>query len=143
MHNFVLNFSISDFVIDGQPVPVAIADKILMYHILPLQGLRNALGKAVWPSMKSGYRSQEWEKKHGRSGNSQHCFKGKGAVDLTWVGDPDVLLEALIEHTNYTRMAVYYQNHTKFIHCDYKATDGKRYVYKSTPQSRWTLLRTI
>lgn len=138
-----INFDISDFVIDGKPVPVEIADKILHYHIIPLQAVREAVGKPIWPSQKSGYRSLEWEKAHGRSGKSQHCFLGKGAVDLTYNGNIDVLLEAVIEHTDYTRMAVYYDNNTQFIHLDYKAQDGKRYVYSSTVHSRWTLIRKI
>jgi hypothetical protein len=138
-----LNFNISEFVIDGKPVPVEITDKILHYHIMPLQAVRNALGVAIWPSQNSGYRSKEWELSHGRSGNSQHCFKGKGAVDLTFSGDIDKLLDAVIEHTEYTRMAVYYDNNTPFIHCDYKSDDGKRYVYKSTPASNWTFIKNV
>ena len=139
-----LNFSISDFVIDGKPITCGIADKILLFHIMPLQKVRDFLGKPIWISQKSGYRRQSWERARGRNGNSQHCFRGKGAVDLTWGGDIDVLLDAVVQNTKYKRMAVYYDNNQQFIHCDWKETsEGKRQIFKSTPASRWTLLKSF
>lgn len=138
----VLYFNVSDFVITGDTIPLHVADKILKNFIWPLQRIRIVLGAAIWASQKSGYRPESWEKFRGRSGNSQHCFKLGGACDLTWSGDIDMLLDALIEHTEFTRMAVYYDNNTQFIHIDMKPTgSGKREIYKSTPSSNWTFLR--
>lgn len=136
-----LYFELSEFVITGETIPVDVANKIIHYHMLPLNDVRAHLGRAIWPSQNSCYRPVSWEKKRGRSGRSQHCFLGKGAVDLTWSGDIDELLHALIEFTDYTRMAIYYDNRRPFIHCDYKSDDGKRYIFKSTPNSKWTFLR--
>lgn len=136
-------FKIEEFVISGDTVPVKVADKILHYHILPCNKVREELGVPMTASQKSGYRSVEWEKSRGRSGNSQHTFKGKGAVDWTCNNFKDnakKMLLSLIDNTEYTRMAVY----NTFIHCDYKPTpSGKRELYTSTPDSVWTLKKTV
>lgn len=135
-----INFKISRFNISGEDIPEDIADKILHNHIIPLQSVRNSLGIAIWASEKSGYRSVIWEKNHGRNGNSQHCFKTKGAVDLTCANfafNKDKLLDAIIKYTDYTRIAVY----DTFIHCDYKAK--RRILYSSNSQSKWTFTRYI
>lgn len=132
-----LNFNISDFNISGKPIPEKIADKILKWHILPMQRVRNILKIAIWASQKSGYRSVTWEKSRGRSGNSQHCFKGKGAVDWTcykFKENKYDFLKTIIEETDYTRIAVY----ENFIHCDYRNTNsGKRELYDSDSKSKW------
>ena len=138
-----MNFAISDFNISGEPIPEDISDKILKWHIIPMQRVRDILGFAIWASQKSGYRSFSWEKSKGRTGNSQHTFKGKGAVDWTcrnFADNKDKLLEAIIKETDYTRMAIY----NSFIHCDYKETDSNsRELYKSDAKSSWTLDRII
>lgn len=132
-----LNFQISDFNISGKPIPQEISDKILKWHIIPMQRTRDALNIAMWPSQKSGYRSVAWEKAHGRSGNSQHVFRGMGATDWTcqnFSSNKDAFLNAIMEHTDYTRMAVY----NSFIHCDYKPTkSGQRELYSSDAKSNW------
>jgi hypothetical protein len=52
----------------------------------------------------------------------------------------DKLLELIIKHTSYTRMAVY----KGFIHCDYKPTsDGKRQLFKSDKNSRWEFIKNV
>ena len=83
----ILNLKPSEFNISGSAIPERVADAIQKFHILPMQEVRNKLGKAIWPSLKSGYRSPYYEKQKGRSGNSQHCFLekdgGKGATDWT------------------------------------------------------------
>lgn len=138
-----LNFKISEFNISGEDIPEDIADKILKWHILPAQRVRNILDIPMWASQKSGYRSLKWEKSKGRSGNSQHVFKDKGAVDWTcyrFSENKDKFLKYLIEETDYTRLAVY----NSFIHCDYKNTStGRRELYTSTPDSVWTLDKFI
>lgn len=133
-----LHFSISEFNISGEPIPQDIADKILKHHIEPMNPIREEIGMAIWPSENSGYRSYAWEKSKGRSGNSQHTFKSKGAVDWT-CSDLDLLEKHLIENTSYTRIARY----STFIHCDYKAEDGKRYYFKSSPSSKWEFIKTL
>ena len=138
-----LNFKVSDFNISGEPIPEDIADKILQLHILPAQAVREDLGIPVWPSMKSGYRSASWEKSRGRNGRSQHCFEEKGATDYTcknFKSNSDLLLESLIENTEYTRFAVY----STFIHADYKLTaSGQREVFSSDHQSHWKFERFV
>jgi len=136
-------FKFEELVINGGPVPVDIADKLLTYHMIPVSRVRHALGLPMTASKKSGWRPYEWEIAHGRNGNSQHVFKGKGAVDWTckfFRDNKQRLLSLLIEHTDYTRFAVY----NSFIHCDYKPTSsGKIEIYTSTANSIWTLKKTI
>lgn len=142
-----LNFKISEFNISGQDIPEAIADDILKHHIEPMQDVRDDLGIPITASQKSGYRPPSWEKKRGRNGESQHCFKlvyknGKrGAVDWTcedFKKNKDRMLESMIKHTDYTRIAIY----ATFIHADYKTTvSGKREIYTSDNNSNWKFLR--
>lgn len=131
-------FSISELCISSEPIPQEIADKLLEFHITPMIKVREELGGWVTASQKSGYRPKSWEIMKGRSGNSQHTFQGKGAVDWT-ASDLDRLEELIITHTNYTRIVRY----DSFIHCDYKATDGKRYYFTSDAASNWTFIKFL
>lgn len=139
----LLNFNISDFNISGKPIPELVADKILKWHIIPMQRVRNLLGIAIWASQKSGYRSYSWEKSNNRSGRSQHTFREKGAVDWTcyrFKDNKDVFLQKIIEETDYTRIAVY----KTFIHCDYKLTKNNlRELYKSDSRSNWVFVKHV
>jgi hypothetical protein len=119
-----LHFKPSEFNISGEPIPEDVADKIQEYHIIPLQKVRDTHGQPIYVSKNSGYRSPEWEKSKGRSGNSQHTFKGNGAVDLT-SDDLDRLQQDLIEHSPYKRICRY----NSFIHCDYKGNERILYKY--------------
>lgn len=138
-----LNFTISEFNISGEPIPEHIADKILKYHIQPMQAVRTALGFAIWASQKSGYRSKAWELSKGRSGNSQHVFEVKGAVDWTcsnFAKNKDALLKNIMNKTEYTRIAIY----NSFLHCDYANTnEGKRELFKSDSASNWTFVKNF
>lgn len=138
-----LNFNISDFNISGKSIPEGVADKILKWHILPMQRVRNVLKFAIWASQKSGYRSYYWEKSRGRSGNSQHTFKGKGAVDWTcyrFTDNKELLIGEIIKETSYTRLAIY----NNFVHCDYKeTTNGQRQLFKSDVNSNWTFIKNV
>ena len=138
-----INFNISDFNISGEDIPEVVADKILKYHIIPMQSVRNNLNIPIYPSLKSGYRSPKWEVSRKRNGQSQHCFLGLGAVDWTCADfkkNKEALLASIIIDTNYTRIAVY----DGFIHCDYKGvTHGKREVYTSDAKSNWKFLRYV
>jgi hypothetical protein len=138
-----IHFKYEELVITGNSVPLDVATKLMNYHIIPVSRVREALGLPMTASLKSGYRPHEWEISHGRDGNSQHTFTGKGAIDWTckyFVKNKQTLLALILEHTDYTRMAVY----NSFIHCDYKPTStGNREIYTSTPDSKWTLKKLI
>ena len=123
---------ISDFNISGESIPQTVADKIYLYHAIPLNVVREELIEIdVRVSQRSGYRPTWWEKQAGRDGTSEHCFRGNGAVDITcddFSENKEQLVEALIKYTNYQRIAVY----NTFIHCDYKPNgDGKRWIFDS------------
>ncbi len=96
----------------------------------------------VYVSLKSSWRPKWWEKLKKRSGYSPHTYGYLGATDITCDDYPEnweILLEYLIKHTDYTRLAVY---HTKwvdkngkehqggFIHGDYQNECNDAYVYK-------------
>ena len=133
--------SIDDFNIAGEPIPSEIEYKIEDYHIKELEPLTDTL--KVYPSAKSGYRPKSWELSHGRSGNSQHTFEGKGATDWTcddFEDNKDTLLNFLITSTAYLRITIY----NTFIHCDYKDThNGKRLLFESGSNSKWTFKKFI
>ena len=129
-------FKISELCIDkSKDVPQHIADKILLYHILPMNKVRHELGLPINCSQNSGWRPKEWELSKGRSGKSKHCFliDEKGAADWT-AGDLKQLFKLILKHTEYTRIAVY--PNAGFIHCDYSAS--KRQLFLSTNSSKWT-----
>lgn len=139
------HFIISDFCISKEPVPQVIADRILLHHIIPLNAVQNCCPFEVYVSYStkgqpSGYRPHKWEIQKGRNGSSQHTFgqhqvrilESKGAVDITcedFKTNKYELLNALIDHTPYLRIAEY----NTFFHCDYKDVDnGKRRFYDSS-----------
>lgn len=138
---------LKEFLIDNPAkVDLEVADKLYQFHIIPMQKVREELGVWVTASLKSGYRPQWWEILKNRSGKSQHTFieehpLGSGAIDWTcsdFKANNDRFLELIIEHTNYTRIAIY----GTFIHCDFKPTpSGKREVYVSDANSNWQLLK--
>jgi len=123
-------FTFKSMNISGGEIPSDVAQKILDWHMIPMSYVRELLGIKIWASQKSCWRPVWWEHSKGRSGNSQHCFKGKGATDWTcenFVYNKDKLLKAIIENTDYTRMCVY----DTFIHCDYKETkNNKRILFE-------------
>ena len=143
-----MNFTISELCIVNKRIPLNIADKLLLYHIVPMQKVRDILKKPITASLKSGFRPYDWEIANNRSGKSQHCFgqnkngtidyNAKGAVDWT-SEDLDKLEKLIIKHTEYTRIARY----KNFIHCDYKAQDGKRYYFKSGDDSKWQFIKYL
>lgn len=124
-------FTLSEFYNDSENPSQEILDKIKIYHIDKMNPIRHRIGKPVQVSQKSGYRSYETEIKRGRSGNSQHCFKGKGAVDYVYTPE---LLEELKLNSDYTRICYY--PHKGFIHCDYKA-EKRRYYEADSTTNKW------
>lgn len=149
-------FSLSEFCIDGvASCPNDVREKIWKYHISPVLNVRKKMGVGITASEKSCYRPFKWEIKKGRSGNSQHTFGvGKdeevrehhlGACDWT-IAKRDKffkdhlrhLHKLLIEDTLYTRICLY----PTFIHCDYKARDGKKYLFVEE-EGKWVLDKKI
>jgi len=114
-------FNLKEF--SREDIPGHAATKILDSHIPTLNAVRTLLGVPLSISGKSGFRSAKTEKKNGRSGNSQHCFKGRGAVDLT-CSKMGKLLRILKDISTYTRIT-YYPN-KNFIHCDFKPVTGNK-----------------
>lgn len=142
-----LHFTISEICILKDPVPQDVADKLLKYHIMPMNAVREMLGKPITASQKAGYRPKHYEIQRGRSGNSQHCFEGTslGAVDWT-CSDPEALLALILAHTDYKRVCYYPNN--GFIHCDYKETGidkagHKRYFECQSPISSWEFIKYV
>lgn len=139
----IINFTISEFNISDEDIPQDIADKILKWHISPMMDVRKELNIPMWASQDSGYRPVQWELDHGRSGRSQHCFKGKGAVDWTcrnFKTNKAKFLKSIINYTDYSRIAIY----DNFIHCDYKQTSsGRRELYISGANSIWEFKKYI
>lgn len=152
------HFTPSQCAIGHQAIPQDIADKILLHHIIPLNSVQDALPFEVIVSQESCYRPYIWEIARGRNGKSEHTFgerenkiitDNKGACDITcedYQKNSMELLLALIKHTDYKRLAIYYnwnqeaQAHTGFIHADYKDLhNGKRPIFVSTKASKWTL----
>lgn len=118
-----LNFTIREFLIHRpNSVNVLIADKIVKHHIAVIQPIRNKLGFPIFVSKGSGYRPVAWEAKHGRSGTSEHCFKGKGAADYSCKTEKQLLLLLTeLQNSVYTRICYYPKE--QFIHCDYKGCE--------------------
>lgn len=146
-------FTISDFCISTKHIPKVIADRILEFHLRPLQSVQdNCIDDLdVFVSLNSCWRPYSWEISHGRNGESQHTFgqrlngvilEEKGACDITcsdFANKKDALLEALINDTNYIRFAVY----NGFIHADYKDTnDGKRILF-DVVDNKWKFKKFI
>jgi len=140
----MIPFKIDEFLIEpSKTIDTHIADKIYKYHIIPMIYVRRNLGFAIYPSMKSSYRSKLYELSKGRSGNSQHTFIKKGATDWTcedFKNNKDELLSEMIKETSYTRFAIY----NGFIHSDYKETENNtRQLFKSGSNSKWVFVKFI
>lgn len=139
-----LKILLSELIITDDPVPIDVMDKLLQYHLWPMNKVRNILGQPIWASQKSGYRPEAFEKKKGRSGNSQHTFKEKGAVDWTtreaYLAD---LLNLIIQFTNYTRICYYPDE--GFIHCDHKPTaqNQRQFFIQTKKSKKWVFQRVI
>lgn len=123
---------IESYDISGKGLPDDVEKKIRLIHRPSLERVQCELGDSIKLeiSLKSAYRSKEWERSKGRSGYSEHTYSGLGALDLTFndfATNKDKVLKALIEHSLYTRIAVY----NSFIHCDFKNKINDSYVYNS------------
>ena len=80
----IKNFKFKEFLVNQkEEAPHNVIDKIINYHMIPAQLMRDYLGFPLIISQHSCYRSKNWELKQGRKGTSQHTFSGKGACDYT------------------------------------------------------------
>jgi len=133
-----LHFDISEWlVLDGTeaelPLTASLVQKIMQHHLLPLNDVRSELGQPIF--VRSGWRPAWWEHVKGRDGDSQHCYRTKGATDVSIevssdkpYKTKDVWLKffRLLKQTDYTRIA-YYPD-LRFFHLDYKTQERKYYV---------------
>jgi hypothetical protein len=88
----------------------------------------------LYVSLKSSWRPKWWETLRNRSGYSEHTYNFLGATDITCTDfeeNWELLLKALIESTDYTRLAVYHTDNGGFIHGDYKNKYDDAWVYNS------------
>lgn len=114
-----LYFVPSEFILRKDlPVPLSVQDKILRHHLWVLNPLRANLGCPVHISQSSGFRPIEHEKQKGRSGDSEHTFEGKGAVDLTVIKPRMADLAQALIQSPYNRICYYPSG--GFFHTDYK-----------------------
>lgn len=134
-------FHITEFIINPAmrvpeaAIPVHVADKIINHHLPILNNLRAAFGSPVIVSEYSGYRPVSWEKDHGRSGESEHTFKGKGAVDIT-VRNRVNNFHELLMRSDYNRICWYPDK--GFWHCDFARTDNEK-LYFENRSDGWEL----
>jgi len=143
---------VSDFIIDGKPTALPIIDKIVQYHLNPINRINLYFTEHIYPSLKSGFRTFAWEKSKQRSGGSQHCFgdMGNGVIDPVELGAVDwtcdnfnkfklQLLDVLIKDTKYTRFCIY----NGIIHADYKTTStGERELFEMK-NGKWEFIKNI
>ena len=120
---------------------IQVCEKIKDFHLPELNKARESLGEMIF--ITSSFRPKWWEKLRGRSARSEHCFVGKGAVDITTRAAFIRLRKILIQETKYTRVVWYPKE--KFFHCDFKAPKkGKRCYYeKNYDTGNWTAASVI
>lgn len=124
-------FEVEEFFKEGIYVPEKIITKI-QFHIKLLNPVRKELGGAIIVSKESGYRPEWYEKLKGRSGLSEHCFREKGAVDLTCRPSRLPVLFKLLATSGYKRICFYPKKN--FIHADFASSKVKLYI---CPDKRW------
>jgi len=102
-----------------------------------LNPIREKLGSPIIVSKRSGYRPAMYELSKGRSGRSEHCFKGLGAVDLTCNPNKLQYLFELLRESAFTRVCMYTNNH--FIHADLKDVPAKQ-AFLCIKNNKWESL---
>lgn len=134
--------------IDGTQPPPRVWKMIQEHYIAPLLAFGKAHGVYLVPSMRSCYRSPEYERKKGRAGSSYHCFPPgtRGACDLVRAdgGSMADALDLFKASLPFPRIAWYPAN--GFIHVDYGERSGRKgrnlYLCKS-PSSLWVHAFTL
>lgn len=127
----MIHFKTKEFVVSEEyPLSSRIVDKIWLYHIIPLSEVREKLGKPMY--VRSGYRPAWWEHQQGRFGTSQHCFKDKGATDISLTQNSSIKTEGwrelfkLLCETDYNRITYYPK--LQFFHLDYKGDERQYFI---------------
>jgi len=121
-----LYFQISDFIINpNERVSLEVINKILI-HLWIINGVREEGGFPIIVSKNSGYRSIEHEKRHKRSGLSEHCFIGGGAADYTCQKKYIKRLVELLRKSTYKRVCYYPKKN--FIHADLKGYEKQFFI---------------
>ena len=112
---------------------IYVCELIKEYHLPELNKMREELRQPI--IVNAGFRSYDWEIANGRTGSSQHCFVGKGAVDIA-VEDYTLLddLVDLAKLSGYKRVCYYPKK--KFIHCDFKG-DHFHYFIDESDGNSW------
>lgn len=115
-------------------------------YIIPLQTLWYTHGIGLVPSMRSVYRSPQYELGKGRRGTSLHCFPpgSMGAADLTLHDGRHVrhVIDVMIEELPFRRLCMYEDQN--FVHVDYgepgRRSGERRSLWTCTgPGSVWVL----
>lgn len=115
-------------------------------YVVPLQQLWVHLGVGLVPSMRSVYRSRDYELTKGRTGNSLHTFPAGtfGAADLTPHDRCPVMhhLDTLVDYSPFRRICVY--RGSNFVHVDYggpgsRSGDRRSLWFAASPYGRWQL----
>lgn len=145
-------FSFSELCISDDRVPLHVCDKLLRYHIVPMNRVRKILGYWITASERSGFRPYLHELKMGRSGESQHTFGDEkddqenwlGAVDWTCANfaiNSNDFLNMIVNHHHYTRISIY----NTFLHCDYAHDNNKEVqIFKQNYElKKWQYIKTI
>lgn len=138
---YKLYLMISEFIRrPDMATPIGVVDRILKYHIWPMNPIREELGAPLVVSEKSGYRPPQHEISKGRSGTGEHSYPGesKGATDWTTLKSHLAKLGRLLdEKSPYVRICYYPDN--GFYHCDYKfEKQGRRYFIQRKTDKSWT-----
>ena len=130
--NCVAHMKISEYVIRPDlPVPLDVVEKIYLYHAMPMNIVRDHLGRPIYVSKNSGFRHEEHEIEKGRTDlMSEHLFRpldrpgserGFGASDYrATLKMMPYLAKLIIECTQYSRITFYPNVATPFFHCDYR-----------------------
>lgn len=129
---------ITSYDITGKGFDKKVDIKVRVCHMEPLKRVEAKVlakcGIKVHVSLRSSWRPVWWERLKNRTGRSEHTYGWLGATDVTCDGFADnweILLDALISETHYTRLTVYHTENGGFIHCDYKNPYNDAYVYNS------------
>jgi len=118
-----------------QELPGDLWQLIKWRYVEPLRQLAIVQKVVLVPSARSCYRPKDYEREHGRSGNSLHCFPpgSFGACDIRRLDGGHIreVIDTVIERTPFRRIALY-PGHG-FIHVDYG--DGEK--RPGTRRSLW------
>ena len=141
-----LYFSHQEFILRKDlPVASDIIDKIIEYHLLPMNDIRQKFGSPIIVSKSSGYRHMEHEIEKNRLPTSSHLFMehperqdpGYGASDYTVAPALFVKFIELMVESQYTRIAFYPFQKTPFIHCDYRFFGVDKFYYFVNHKNEW------